>query len=95
ERGHRIIERLPETAAPSFVLRGGTVLTAAGDRLAPGYVVVRDGHITDVGGGDPPLVEGATVLDVTGRFVTPGLIDAHSHFGVYPAPGFEAHSGRE
>ena len=54
-----------------------TVLTAAGARFAPGYVVVVAGRIQSVGSGEPPPVSGARVIDVTGQFVTPGLIDSH------------------
>jgi imidazolonepropionase-like amidohydrolase len=36
--------------------------------------------------------EGAKVIDAKGRFVTPGLIDPHSHLGVYPSPEVEAMS---
>jgi len=91
ERGHRPVEAAPADPAPTFVLRGGAVLTAAGARFEPGWVAVQDGRILGVGGGEPPPVDGATVLDIPGQFVTPGLIDAHSHLGVYPAPGFLAH----
>jgi len=42
-----------------------------------------------VGPGEPPAVPGARTIDITGKFVTPGLIDAHSHLGVYPAPEFQ------
>ena len=38
----------------------------------------------------PVLLANATVL--TGKWVTPGLIDVHSHLGVYPSPGVKAHS---
>ena len=31
-------------------------------------------------------------IDAEGRWVTPGLIDVHSHLGVYPSPGLDAHS---
>jgi imidazolonepropionase-like amidohydrolase len=41
------------------------------------------------GAGDAPA--GATVIDGKGKFVTPGIIDAHSHIGVYPSPGANAH----
>src|SRR4029077_10082401 len=34
----------------------------------------------------------AVVVDGTGKFVTPGLIDEHSHLGVYAAPGTDAES---
>ena len=34
----------------------------------------------------------ATRVDGRGKWVTPGLIDVHSHLGVYPSPGVSAHS---
>jgi len=34
----------------------------------------------------------ALVVDGRGKFVTPGVIDTHSHLGVYPAPAVQAHS---
>jgi imidazolonepropionase-like amidohydrolase len=77
----------PDTG--TWVLRGGTVLTAEGHRFERGYVVVTDGRIADVGEGAGPDVE--RVVDATGMFVTPGIIDTHSHLGVYPSPGATAH----
>ncbi|MFP5330575.1 MAG: amidohydrolase, partial [Alphaproteobacteria bacterium] len=35
---------------------------------------------------------GANVIDGSGKFVTPGIIDVHSHLGDYPSPGTESHS---
>lgn len=78
-------------AAPTVVLKGGTVLTAAGARYTPGYVVMEAGRLRAIGEGAPPDVPGAQVVDVTGKFVTPGIIDSHSHLGVYPSPGAQAH----
>src|SRR5262245_12591740 len=92
QRGLIQVEPEVVVPAPAVVLKGGTVMTATGQKYAPGYVVLENGRITAVGEGAPPDVAGATVLDVTGKFVTPGVIDTHSHLGVYPSPGGNGHS---
>jgi imidazolonepropionase-like amidohydrolase len=75
------------------LLQHAIVLTATGNRFAPGYVAMENGVITAVGQGDGAQTAraGATVVDVHGRFVTPGLIDPHSHMGVYPVPETAGH----
>ena len=76
-------------AAPPFAIRNATLLTAAGPVVASGTILVKDGVIVAVGASvDVPA--GATVIDGSGKFVTPGIIDDHSHLGVYAAPGVEA-----
>jgi imidazolonepropionase-like amidohydrolase len=59
-------------------LRGGTVMTVTRGTIPHGTVVLRDGKIAAVGD-DAAIPAGAEVIDTTGQFVTPGLIDAHSH----------------
>jgi len=72
--------------APPMLIRGATILTATGDRIERGSLLLRDGKVVAVGTAiDAPA--DATVLDATGKWVTPGIIDAHSHLGVYPSPG--------
>ena len=78
--------------SPRTLLVGGVVFTAAGDIHDPGYVLFEDGRIVDVGAGEPEDPGEADVFDVTGSFVTPGIIDTHSHLGVYPTPYVHAHS---
>ncbi|WP_428264142.1 amidohydrolase family protein [Haliangium sp.] len=79
--------------APLIALTGGTVLTAAGERYEPGLVVLEGGSIRYVGSADGAEVpDGAQVIDATGRFITPGIIDSHSHLGVYASPGVSAHA---
>ena len=73
------------------VLRHATVLTAAGQRIEDGTVVLDGGRLTAVGGADVVSPAGAEEVDATGKFVTPGIIDTHSHLGVYPSPAVDAH----
>ncbi|MBA4165495.1 MAG: amidohydrolase [Erythrobacter sp.] len=71
-------------------LVGATVFDGAGGRIEGGTVLLRDGKVEAIGTG--LATEGYRVIDAAGKFVTPGVIDVHSHLGDYPSPGVEAHS---
>ncbi len=77
-------------ATPALLIRGATLLTGNGTRLDNADVLVVDGRVAAVG---HALAQpaGARIVDGTGRWVTPGLIDLHSHLGVYPSPAVSAH----
>ena len=77
-------------ASGPVLIRNATVLTGSGARLEGADVLMRDGRIAQVGTGLSDA--DATVVDGTGKWVTPGIIDVHSHLGVYPSPGATAHS---
>ena len=80
----------PLASAP-VLLRHATVLTGTGVRLDDADVLLADGKVAAVGQGlQAPA--GAQMVDATGKWVTPGIIDVHSHLGVYPSPGVSAHS---
>ena len=69
-----------QTARPSVVaIRGGTILTVTRGTIQNGTIVLRDGKIAAIGGSGTDIPSGADVVDAKGRFVTPGIIDAHSH----------------
>jgi len=70
---------------------GGTVFDGEGKRIDNGVVVLADGVVRAIGGADTPIPEGATRIDARGKWVTPGVIDIHSHLGDYPSPAVEAH----
>jgi imidazolonepropionase-like amidohydrolase len=76
---------------PPVFIRNATVMTAAGPELANASVLIRDGKIVEVGTSITAPAD-AQVIDGTGKYVTPGLIDTHSHLGVYSAPGTFAES---
>src|SRR5258708_16216350 len=80
----------PFPARPTLI-RTATIMTAAGPSIKNGSILLRDGKIAAVGESitAPP---DALVIDATGKYVTPGIIDVHSHIGVYPAPGVDANS---
>jgi imidazolonepropionase-like amidohydrolase len=78
-------------ASPPTLLRNATVLTGTGTRLDHADVLMSEGKITQVGPG-LTAPAGAVVIDATDRWVTPGIIDVHSHLGVYASPGVEAAS---
>lgn len=78
-------------ASDATLITGATVLTATGDRIENGAVLIEDGRIAAVGTGlEAP--EGAVVIDAAGKWVTPGVIDIHSHLGDYPSPSTQSTS---
>jgi imidazolonepropionase-like amidohydrolase len=82
-------------ANPPVLIRNATVLTAAGQEIPNASVLFRDGKIVAVGA-NVTAPSDAMIVDGSGKFVTPGIIDTHSHLGVYAAPGtFGENDGNE
>ena len=73
-------------------LVGATVFDGAGARIENGTVLLRDTKVEAVGGPDLAVPADYKRIDATGKFVTPGIIDVHSHLGDYPTPSVAAHS---
>jgi imidazolonepropionase-like amidohydrolase len=65
----------------TYFLRGGTVVTMTGQRLAGANVLIQGGKIAGVGS-NVTAPSGATVIDVTGKFVYPGMIDSQTDMGL-------------
>lgn len=81
----------PDAPGVTVLLRGARVMTAAGVDYPNGEVLIVDGRISAVGATvDAPA--DARVVDLPGKTLTPGIIDTHSHIGVYASPGFKAHA---
>lgn len=71
------------------LIRNVNILTAAGPLIPNGAILLRDGKVAQVGATvDAPA--DAQAIDAAGKYVTPGIIDDHSHLGVYAAPGGDA-----
>lgn len=76
---------------PPVVIRNATIMTATGQEIQGGSILFRDGRIVAVGTTVAAPAD-AVVVDGTGKWVTPGVIDTHSHLGVYSAPSTAAES---
>ncbi len=72
-------------------LTGATVYDGKGGAIEGGTVLFAGGELVAVGGPDLAIPEGFTRIDAAGKFVTPGIIDIHSHLGDYPSPAVDAH----
>ncbi|MEP6730022.1 MAG: amidohydrolase [bacterium] len=73
-------------ASRPTLIRNVTILTAAGPAIRNGSVLLRDGKIADVGPNVSAPAD-AVVIDGAGKYVTPGIIDTHSHIGAGGVPG--------
>ncbi|MEO6331565.1 MAG: amidohydrolase [Gemmatimonadaceae bacterium] len=73
-------------ASRATVIRNATIMTAAGPAIRNGSILIRDGKIVEVGVTVNAPAD-AVAIDGTGKYVTPGLIDTHSHIGAGGAPG--------
>jgi len=79
----------PYGGVPTLI-RNAIVLDGEGGRIDNGSVLLVAGKVEAVGGSDLAAPEGATVIDAQGHYVTPGVIDIHSHLGDYPSPGVQS-----
>ncbi|QRO02896.1 amidohydrolase family protein [Archangium violaceum] len=71
----------------AVVVRHATVMPASGAAIEDGAIAFADGKILAVGrNADVATPPGAEEVDGTGLYVTPGIIDSHSHLGVFATP---------
>lgn len=69
------------------LITGATILTGSGEMIEDGAILLRDGKIAAVGAAaSVSAPDGVETIDASGKWVTPGVIDIHSHLGDYPSP---------
>ena len=76
--------------SPKILIKNGTLLTGTGVLLEKSSVLIENNRIVSVGTDIDETC--ATVIDAEGKWITPGIIDIHSHMGVYPAPSLRSNS---
>jgi imidazolonepropionase-like amidohydrolase len=82
---------LPVLRAQTIAITGGTVYPVSGPKIEAGTVLIRDGRILAVGPG-VRIPDGATRIDATGKWVTPGLIHAATTMGLTQVGSVDATS---
>lgn len=82
--------------ARPVLIENVTILTAVDeDRIDNGYVYIRDGKVAAVGRMGEVFampMDTVDIVDGEGAWLTPGIIDVHSHLGNYPSPSYASHS---
>ncbi|HVE35005.1 MAG TPA: amidohydrolase family protein [Gemmatimonadaceae bacterium] len=71
----------------TFLIRGGTVVTGTGERLANTSILIRNGRIAQVG--QNINAANAQIIDAAGKFVYPGMIDANTGIGLQEIGGVQ------
>ncbi len=79
----------PETSSKT-IITNANILTGRGDSILDASILMDKNKIIAVG--KDLDSSDATVVDAEGKWVTPGIIDIHSHMGVYPAPSLRSNS---
>jgi imidazolonepropionase-like amidohydrolase len=77
--------------SPPIVITNVTILDGLGNQIEEGEILFEDGKITEFGS-SVSVPRNAIEIDGTGKWLTPGIIDNHSHLGVYASPGTRSHS---
>jgi imidazolonepropionase-like amidohydrolase len=82
---------VPPQPEKPIAFRGARIHTVSGPVIDGGVLLIQNGKIVAIGGQDEVAIpEGTTVHDVTGKTIIPGLVDSHSHIGIYPRPAVPA-----
>ncbi|GHB03145.1 amidohydrolase [Algimonas arctica] len=77
-------------ASTTTLITNAAIIDGTGAATSANSLLIVDGRISAIG--TDLSADDATILDAGGRFVTPGIIDIHSHLGNYPTPSVNAHS---
>lgn len=72
------------------VITGVTIYDGEGGKYENAMLFIADGKVQSVGDADSDIPADAVVINGTGKYITPGIIDIHSHLGDYPSPGVSA-----
>ena len=73
-----------------ILIKNANILTGRGDSIEGASILMNENKIIAIGNNLDS--SDAVIIDVEGKWVTPGIIDIHSHMGVYSAPSLRSNS---
>ncbi|MBT7754432.1 MAG: amidohydrolase family protein [Gammaproteobacteria bacterium] len=76
-------------ASPRILIKNANILTGTGELIESSSILIENNKIVSLGNDD---ADDAEIIDAKGKWITPGIIDIHSHMGVYPAPSLRGNS---
>jgi imidazolonepropionase-like amidohydrolase len=89
EKGPAFASTYTPQPSETTLITNARIIDGAGEEIESGAILISDGKIAAIG---PDITGDATLtIDADGKFVTPGIIDIHSHLGNYPTPSVHAH----
>ena len=62
------------------VLKGATMFDGNGETVDNSVIIIKEGKIQSISNQESDIPDNAEVIDLSGKFITPGLVDAHVHF---------------
>ena len=89
EKGPAFASTYTPLPSETTLITNARIIDGTGKEIQSGSILITDGKITSIGTditGDASLT-----IDAGGKYVTPGIIDIHSHLGNYPSPSVHAH----
>ena len=91
ERDDIYLSTYNPSSSGDVLVKGGRVLTGTGEELLSADILIKNNVIHEIA----ELIEpspNTKIINAEGKWVTPGIIDIHSHMGVYAAPSLRSNS---
>jgi imidazolonepropionase-like amidohydrolase len=78
--------------SPPILIENARIMTVTGPTLERANLLMQSGRIKKISTDKIKVKDNTQIIDGTGMTLTPGLIDVHSHMGIFPSPHVDAHA---
>lgn len=92
DSGPAFVSTYEPLPSETTLITNAHIIDGLGGEIENGNLLITDGKITAISAEAIDGADAGKTIDAGGKFVTPGIIDVHSHLGNYPTPAVNAHS---